>query len=1099
MKKAVILIAAFLFVSSAAFAQRLVKGTVTDKAGQAIIGANVIVKGTTIGTITDLNGNYSISVPEGSSELTFSYTGFNSQDVRIGTSNVIDVVLEEGILLEETVVTAFGTEIAKRTSGVASSQVNGSSLRSSGEVGVINALAGKAAGINITSSSGEPGAGAKIQIRGATSISGDLKPLIVLDGVPIYNSSYYGTGSSSVGSDGGVVQQSRLNDISAHDIEKVEVLRGASAAAVWGSKAANGVISITTKKGKAKQEGWSIDVNSSVSFDQLNKKVPLQNAYGGGNNGNFQFVPAGGRSWGDKIANRPDGQDEFITTGAKFTANDGTEYYPIQNGSAANPHGGKRDKTLYDVYDAIFQTGTVIENGLGLNNFDKNGNIYFGVNNLRQDGIIRTNSTYDRTTFRLNILRRLNERLSVDAGLGYSYITSDRIQMGSNLNGLFLGGLRTPSDFNSEDYVGTYTDANGLNFPNRQRAYRNPLGANLNSIYDNPLWMIENINSNSIVNRIFAKLEVGYEINRFLHPAVRISIDQFTDEREDFFPYLSAGVNSGGTFVKEAITGKLTNYNLFNNARLANTENFTLNWMLGLNLTDDNVKFVSGKTKGFINPFSPRDLENGASKQVFNTQIHESSVRYYTTLGFGLWNQLYINAAGSFDYLSTLSDENNGVFYPAFDVAWDASKVLNINKISQLKLRAGWGQVGRGPDPYLTTTGFYIPEGTGSVGFVEGWGGGLDPSVYGGGSAINSDAGNPNINPEIKTETEFGFDLGMFKNRLNFSFTYYNNVTKDLILLVDVPESTGFNRQVSNAGEIKNKGIELEGSLNLLRKSNFSWDVFANYSANRNEVTKMAGVASFFLGGFEGAASRAIPGQQLGAIWGSRWARDENGKLKLDPNGFPIQDEVEGFLGDPNPDFRMGIGSQLSYKAWSLNFLFDISHGITMWNGTRGALTFFGRSATTGVETVLTPEQANSLKLYNGKTVSEVYARHLKEGKYYVRGSIANFGGPDVFLDEIWYRVGPGSGFTGPTEQFMEDASWARLRELTLSYNFSCNSKYIKGGRVYVTGRNLWLITDYTGNDPDQNLTGAGLNALGLDYFNNPSARSVILGVNLNF
>ena len=1103
MKKLTLLVSMLFIMAGSLMAQRAVVGKVTDASGDPLPGATVLVKGTNNGTVTDDNGNYKVDVPANASMLVVSYTGFNTQEVALGVSNVVNVTLLEGVTLSETVVTALGTEVSREKTGVAATKVTGDALRSSAETGLINSLAGKSAGVNITQASGEPGAGSKIQIRGATSITGSLSPLIILDGIPINNDSQFGQGSTStVGSDGGVTQQSRLNDIPAQDIENVEVLRGASAAALWGSRAANGVIVITTKKGKsAGRKGWTVDFNSAVSFDQLNKEVELQDKFGQGNNGLYQFNPAGGRSWGDKISSRPGGEDTpSSTTGAKFTAADGSVYFPIANGTATNVHGGKNSRQTYSPYDAIFQTGTTYDNSISLNNVDNLGNVYFSLGRLSQDGIIKSNSNYDRTNARLNIIRKIGNKFTIDASTGYTLTNSNRIQMGSNLSGLFLGGLRTPADYDLNDYTGTYTDANGTSFIDRQRAYPNPLGANTSSIYDNPLWMIENVTSTSIVNRFIGRLDLKYDFTDWFTLTTRAGIDQYSDDREDYYPAIAAGANNGGTFIKENINFRGLNYNIFGTFRKSFGANVASNLTLGMNFTDDRTNSGASKNKGFINPLSPPNAENATSKQTFDETTREKAYRYYGTMGWEFYNQLYVNLSGSLDYLSTLSDNNNGIFYPAVDVAWNAAKVLNIPNVTTLKLRGGYGQVGRGPSPYLTSTGFLIPDGTNSPGFIEGWGAGLNPGVYGGGSAINSDAGNPNLKPEVKTETEFGLDLGLFKERLRLGATVYNNVTKDLILLVDVPESTGFNRQASNAGEIKNNGVELEVGFTPIRNKDFSWEVYGNWTRNKNEVTKMAGVNSFFLGGFEGSASRAIVGQQLGVIWGSKWERGTDGKLVLDDLGFPVQAEVEGFLGDPNPDFRAGIGTRLSYKNWNLNILFDMAQGIDMWNGTKGALAFFGRAGLTGKETTLSKEQAESIKNYNGVTVAEQWPGLVNsDGSYTVRGEIKDFGAGNVFLDEYWYRVGPGSGFTGPTEQFVEDASWTRLREVTLSYRLPIKSKYISGATLSFTGRNLLLFTDYTGNDPDQNLTGAGLNALGLDYFNNPAARSYRVALNLNF
>lgn len=1117
MKRLLLVLPMVLFAFTLVMAQRTVTGTVTDEEGTPLIGASVLVKGTTSGTVTDIDGNYSLRVPDGSNTLVFSYTGYTSRDVEIGASNVVDVSLSQSAeLLDEVVVTALGFETKRSKVGVASSTVEGGALVRSGEVGLINSLAGKSAGVNIVSSSGDPGAGARIVIRGATSITGDLQPLIVVDGVPIFNDSYYGEAfggqargnSGSLGSGGGVTQQSRLNDINPEDIASVEVLRGASAAAVWGSRAANGVIVITTKKGKYnRQKDWTVNFNSSVAFDQVNKEVPLTNEYGGGNDGKFQFNPSGGRSWGDRVSDRTGGADAYITDpnaagyAGYFELADGTRYYSLANGTATNPHGGKNTREVYSPYDILFQTGTTVSNSLGISSGTENGSVYFSIANLQQEGIIKAGSDYDRTTARLNATRRLGDKFAIDANMGYTYSKSNRVQMGSNLNGLFLGGLRSSIDFNDDDYVGTYVNASGQEFPNRQSAYRNPLGASTNSIYDNPVWMINNIESTTKVNRFLGKLELRYEPTTWLNFTARGGLDTYTDEREDIYPVLSAGTNNGGRFTKEAITRTQINSDFIARARFDLADQIALGALVGVGVNEQRLDDVGANSRSFINPLSPPQLNNATNFELFNREEVTRTAGVYATLGFEFYNQLYVNLSARNDWLSTLPVDDNSVFYPAADLAWQFSKLLpNRNVLSSGRVRAGYGQVGRGPDPYLTGIDFYAPTAS-NTGFGEGWGPGVNPGSYGGAFAQSTIAGNPNIKPEIKTEIEGGLDLGFVKDRINLGFTYYTNTTDDLIISVVQPSSTGFTSQIANAATIENKGFELEVDFGIIDNNDLKFNIYGNFTRNRNEVTEMVGTESLFLAGFSGGSSRAVVGEQLGVLFAGTWARDASGNLDLDENGFPQLGATSGVIGDPNPDWRAGVGGLLNYKGFSLNFLFDHSEGGDIWNGTRGALAFFGRAEYTGATTTLTGDQASNLKIYNGKTVAEQYPFwQNSDGSYTVRGEIKDYGAGQVFVDEQFYRVGPGSGFTGPEEEFVEDATWSRLREVTLSYNFGNNlTNWLRGASLSLTGRNLFLWTDYQGNDPDTNLTGAGQNGFGLDYFNNPGTRTYKVALNLNF
>jgi TonB-linked SusC/RagA family outer membrane protein len=1115
MKRLLTIMVIFFGMLGSAWAQRIVTGMVSGDDGLPLIGANVTVKGTNLGTVTDVDGKYSLEVPPGSNVLEMSYTGFNTAEVTLGVSNVVDMVLSAGVLLEETVVTAFGLTEQKSRVGTASSTVNGDAMLRSGEVSVINSLAGKSAGINIVQSSGDPGASSRIQIRGATSITGDLQPLIVIDGIPIFNDNSFGeafggnlVGSGgSLGSGGGVTQQSRLNDLNPDDIANVEVIRGASAAAIWGSRGANGIIMITTKKGRSsKVKDFSVSINSSIAFDQINKEVPLNQRYGQGNNGLYQFNPTGGRSWGDFIPDRKGGADVVNDApgNAYFQGDNGKKYYAIANGSAANPHGGKNSKDLYDVYDNLFQNGITWNNSVGINSQDKNGSIYLSLSNVDQKGIVVTNSGYRKTTGTLAITRNLGTKFAIEGSGTYSNVTSDRIQMGSNLNGLFLGGLRTPADFDYSGYSGTYVDAAGNRFAGRQRAYRNPLGANTGSIYDNPLWMVNNIQSKTSVNRFISRLQGTYYATNWLSFTARGGTDNYTDKRNDYFPVVSSGENNGGRLSREVITRGQLQLDVFARANARVNKNFGMNFLLGSGVNRRTQESSGATTRSFINTTSPQqNLNNGTAFQPFSLQDEERTISYYGTASLDLYNQLTVNLTGRTDYFSTLPKDNNNYFYPGIDGAWNLNQYLKNDYLTSAKLRAGWGQVGRGAPTYSVFNVFYAPQGT-NTGFGEGWGPGINPNSYGGAFAQNTVAGNPNLRPEIKTESEFGFDLGFWKNRAKFSFTHYRNTIDDVILSVPVPESSGFTQQIANAGVLKNRGTELELSVSPVSNKNFVWNIYGNWSQNRNEVASMEGVTAVQLSGFETGASRAVVGQQLGVLWGGKWERDGQGSLVLD-NGFPIFAESPGVIGDPNPAYRAGIGSDLTWKGITLNALFDASVGGRMWNGTRGALTFFGTSAETDTRTTLSASQAANLNTIdpdgNIAKVKDVYAAGA-DGNYTLRGEIKNYGGGDVFLNEYWYRIGPGSGFTGPEEQFVEDASWYRLRELSLSYTVLPKKWGIKGissARITLTGRNLFLWTNYTGIDPDSSLNGPGNNGFGLDYFQNPATKTYRLGINLTF
>ena len=453
---------------------RKITGKITDADnGSALPGVNVLLKGTNTGATSDAEGNFSLNIPASGGTLAVSFIGMISQELPIGgQSNFIIKLKTDTKQLMEVTVTALGFEQNKDIQGATSAKVTGVAIARTGETGVINGLAGRAAGVQVSRSSGDPGAGSYIQIRGQSTITGDNQPLVIIDGIPMSNSSI---GESA----GGVRQQSRLNDLNPNDIADVQILKGAAAASLWGSRAANGVMVITTKKGRNSNK-VDISFSSSFSVDKVNVLHPVQGKYGQGVNG--AFSPSASGAWGDKIESRSGGADEVNTTGQYFEALDGTKYYPITK---------KNSKQIFndERIDQVFRTGYFVDNNISISGGSEQGTYYMSVGDLNQKGIIRGQSDYRRTTFRLNADRKFGDKLSLSTKTSYVKSKSNRIQTGSNVNGLYLGMVRTPADFDDSDYKGYYYSSPTAAPIFRQRSYRRYLG-NDNPIYDSPLWVI---------------------------------------------------------------------------------------------------------------------------------------------------------------------------------------------------------------------------------------------------------------------------------------------------------------------------------------------------------------------------------------------------------------------------------------------------------------------------------------------------------------------------------------------------------------------------------------------------------------------------------
>lgn len=1060
-----------LGIAAGLSAQITVTGKITDADGIPVIGANVIemgsaAAGTLNGTISDIDGVYTISVPADAS-LEFSFTGMANYTTEVAGRTVIDVTMaEQTALIDEVVVTALGFKARKDRSGSTSSSVGADAIRSSGEAGILNSLAGKASGVKIVRANGDPGAGTNIQIRGANTIGGSAQPLVIVDGVPISNDNLYGSGSSR---SGGVSQQSRLNDLNPEDVESVQVLKGASAAALWGSRAANGVLVITTKQGKLNQ-GMRISFSSTYSVDEINRQHPLQTAFGQGTGGNYS--PTSANSWGDKISDRSGAADEVRTTGEYFQADNGDVIYPITGKNS-------RDIFVEDNFDAVFQTGHFIDNNLTITGGGGKTTNFFSLGYLTQEGIIK-NSDYQRATVRFNNQTFFTDKVVLTTKANYIYSDGNRIQQSSNTAGLYLGLLRTPPDFDNSSYRGTYFNSSGVAFPDRQRSYRRYLGNNINPTYNNPLWTTNEQEATTTVNRFNVSSNLNFTPVEWLQFDLRGGADSYLDKRVYFAPVGSASFNNGRLDTEDFSNTEL-NFDAIARVDFPDlvADKIGFNGTLGFNINDRHRKVLYAATQTFLVNSDLQNFNNSVAPfEVANNTNHIRSNRLYGILSFDLYDQLFLNLSGTQEAASTIQGT---YFYPSADLAWQfiqsGSSLLSFGK-----LRASWGQVGVQPTAYRFGTTYETFT-------YSTYDDALDINEFGGGFRLNDDQGNPSLKPEIKTEWEIGTDLRLFKNRFSLGVTYYQNEIKDILLAVSLSPSSGYLSKYANSGRMENKGLEVDFGFKFLDTRDYGVELYGNFNNNRNEVLDLAGVDRVPLTN-QSITSNAIVGQPLGILFGSRAARNDDGSLALDVNGFPILDPEQGIIGDPNPDWRGGLGLRAYFKNLSFNILFETYQGADFAERTRFVLTSFGTYATVGNEVTLDRDLVNSQ--------GETFAAGTT-----VRGNIFNYGAGDVLLDESWYTsLGGGLGGSAINEFAINDGSWTRLREVSLGYTFRGDKlKSVTGLQsleLSLTGRNVALWTDILGIDPEVNQSGVD-NGFGIEYFTNPSSRSWVASVKLNF
>ena len=1066
-----------LFVHLLSAQDRTVTGTVSDNNGLPLPGVSVVIKGTQIGTQTDFDGKFKIQASP-TQTLVFSFIGMKTQEVK-ATEGTLNVKLaEDATLLEGVVVNALGIEVRKNQNASSYSKVKGAAVATSGETSLLKGLSGKASNVNIVSSSADPGSGAYIQIRGQNSITGSTQPLFVVDGIPI-SSDEIGSrtdGTSQQNRVTGVTQQNRLNDINPNDIESVQVLKGASAAALWGYRAANGVVLITTKKGKRGK--LSVDINSSVSFDEVNVEMDLQDRFGQGSGG--VWVRNNANSFGDKISARPGGPDVFNTTGSYFVSSNGNVIYPIAAG-------GKRSTANFNDsnMDAVIGNGFTLNNHVSISGGGENTNFYLGVGSTKQDGIVR-NSDYERNSIDFSTESKIGNKTTFKGKFTYSSSNSNRIQTGSNTSGLFLGLYRTPADFDNRDFIGTHFTAAGVPTFNSHRAYRQEIDTfqgDSNPSYNNPLWTTDVQKNPNSVNRYVAGFELKHEVNKWLSLLSRVGLDGYSDKRMTMYPRNSAENAGNGSANESVIDFQQYNIDFMALGDIALNDKLSLNYIAGFNLAETKYDERGGTYKNFLVDVNNFSYDNAliVDKTTFLDRTYSRLSGAYFSAAFDYKESLFLTLGGRFETTSAYDPNLKVYFYPTAELAYKFAKNLESQTLTDGKLRLTYGQIASIPRPYAGTT--YFNSAIGS----EGYGPAYDSGAYNGSFQRSGTRGNPNLKPEIKTEFEIGTDLEFFQ-RLKLSGTFYSNKTKDLLVDVPLNGSSTYSGIYGNFASIENKGIEIDFDINILPTgSALKWNIYGNWSTNRNKVTKLEGTESLFLNGFTGTSSRAVLGQPLGVLWGGKYDRNPNGSLILDANGFPTVALSEGVIGDPNPDWRGGIGTSISYKNFKLSSLFDASIGGDLWDGTNAALNNFGRTWETANEVTLT----SSLKNYAGQTIAPGT----------VRGNIRDFGAGPVLLDQSWYQ-GLGGGFGNLPEQFVKSATWVKWRELTLSYFLKLNPETVGFDSITLsaTGRNIWLWTEAKdlGQDPETNLTG-GSNGRGLQYFNSPNSRSLIFSVNLKF
>ncbi|MCX6256654.1 MAG: SusC/RagA family TonB-linked outer membrane protein [Bacteroidia bacterium] len=1051
--------------------KRQISGKVrSSEDGSTLPGVSVVVKGTTLGTVTDVDGTYKLEVPADAKILQFSFVGMKTMEVTIGAQKIIDLAMvSESKKVEEVVITAIGIKRETKALGYSVQEVKSDQIDKMPNINVVNDLNGKVAGVQVTSSAGTAGASSNIIIRGQNSILGSNQPLFIVDGVPIDNSMSY-SGNPDDGSNNlveGVAYSNRAIDLNPDDIASMSVLKGGAATALYGLRAANGAIIITTKKGSGSTGNKiNVEYSTSYSFDYVNKLPKLQNQYAQGSGGKWQGPSTGAtKSWGPLIDTM------------RFN---GLPYAWDNNGALvgmSDPTATSKKAIAYDNLGNFFVTGHTWNNAVNVGGGNSDANYYFSMSDANSSGVVPDN-TYERTTVKIAGEAKLSSKFKASGSVNYIKSGGDRIQQGSNLSGVMLGLLRTSPTFdNSNGYSDAYGNPASYMFPDgTQRSY--------SASYDNPYWTVNQNIFKDDVNRMIGNFSFDYIAADWLTVTYRLGSDWYSDRRNAHFA-INSDAHPEGEIQDDLHFNRDINSDIILNIKKDLCKDFQTNIILGQNMYSTFHQQIYNQGNQLTIP-DFYNMSNASSLLMRESIDRKRTAAYYGDFGFSFKDMLFMNLTGREEWSTTLPKGSNSFFYPSasFGFVFTELPVFNghTDVLSFGKIRASYAVIANDAPEYGTKSSYGLAT------YNDGWTSGVSFPFLGHTGFMTDDGlGSSDLKPEKLTSREIGTDLRFFNNRIGLDVAYYKNTNKDLILWVPQSGSDGYTDKLMNAATMENKGWEILFNIIPVKTKDFQWDLTLNYTKHTNMVKSLApGVDNVILGGFTGIDVRVVAGQPYGVIYSSEFVKDSHGNVVIndeDPTntgvyGYPMMAPDQKPIGSIQPDWQMGITNEFKYKGVSLSFLVDIKEGGLMWDGTRARLCRLGMADETSTRT-------------------DDYVFSGIKGHFDANGNLVTSGSNDIIVvkDQNWYSTSGGD--VGSQEPFTEKTNWVRLREITLSYSF--NPKYfehsaIKGIDIFFTGKNLFLSTPYKGIDPETNLYGAD-NAQGIDYFNMPNTKSYIFGL----
>lgn len=1021
--------------------QRTVTGRVTsEENGEPLPGVNVVVEGSTLGTVTDLDGRYSISIPETARALVFSFIGLETRRMEIGAQSVIDVVLASDVKqLTEVVVTAFGIEQERKAISYAMQEVENRTITQANQPSLANALQGKVAGLEIRQSSGMPGSSSLMTIRGSRFLSGNNEPLVVVDGMPMETGPVF-TEAVTERRVSGTDASSRLLDINPSDIESVNVLKGSAAAALYGLRAGNGVIIITTKSGSGTNGRARINLSTSYTADIVSRLPDLQDVYAQGNDGLFIQTTSG--SWGPRISDL---------------------------GEYVNNVGETVTGQLYDNVDPFFKTGGTATVDLSVSGSTERINYNVSMGLTGQDGFVPTTGM-NRYTGKITGEFDASDHLSVGGSMMYSNVHVDKIASGSNLGNPLFTTYFAPRSY---DLWGTPYFVEGD--PYRQIHYR--------SAMDNPRWSLANNLFNEENDRFLGNIHAEYTFFDWLKLKYQIGMDFFTNSQKEVYDLGSGETGgrtnppSGGKITDMLYSQRQLNSNAFLTIEKMFADTWELNAVIGNEMYDIRSRELNIEGQGLaIGGF--RNMSNTESQIITEDVQKRRVVGFYGSLNLG-WNGLiYLNATGRNDYISNLAEGNRSFFYPSVGASFIFSELLEgSGTISSGKIRGSYAEIGQGYDANYPTQNIFIPGGSAVGGFLQD---GIQFPFADRNAFTRSDIlRSPDLKPQNQKTFDIGLEMGFLNDRIRFDYTYFISRVVDQIFEVPIAASTGYESELRNAGELESKGHELSLTVSPVRNMNFNWDISANFTKYENTVISLApGVSNIYLGGFVTPSIRALAGSTYPSIYGVGFLRDEEGRVVMrdEPgspyHGMPLSDPQAKKIGDVQPDFFIGFVNSMTFKGITLNALVDWRKGGMMYSGNNRLGRLYGiMEITEDRETPVVLQGSKGYLTGDGELVITGEENDIA----IVRG--------ETYWDDVLSVI---------DEAHVHETSYVRFRELSLGYAIPSSwlqNFFVSSASISIVGRNLFLWTKYPNFDPESSTTGA-VNGQGIEYVAHPQITS---------